>query len=82
MSEISKQAAATHGTKKISVDEFNFSQEMQHILQEKAQEKNIAGALDMDNANLTRAIIKDAKADKRFQALIIANRLAYCCPNE
>ena len=51
---------------------------MKHILHEKAKERNIPGASDMDDANVTRAIIKDAKADKRFQALIIANRLAYC----
>jgi hypothetical protein len=79
MSEICKQVAATHGTKKRPAEDFNFSKEMQHILHEKAKERNISGALDMDNANLTRAIIKDAKADKRYQALIIANRLAYCC---
>jgi hypothetical protein len=78
MSEICKQAAATHGTKKRPADEFNFSNEMKHIIHEKAKERNIPGASDMDDANVTRAIIKDAKADKRFQALIIANRLAYC----
>jgi hypothetical protein len=80
MSEICKQAAATHGTKKRPAADtnFNFPKEMQHILREKAKERNISGASDMDDANVTRAIIKDAKTDKRFQALIIANRLAYC----
>jgi hypothetical protein len=81
MSDICKQAAATHGTKKRPADEFSFSNEMKHILHKKAEEKNIPGISDMDDANLTRAIIKDAKADKRYQALIIANRLLYCCTN-